>query len=86
MITTETARVYRGGGRRYLTKNAAIKAEAIAIIRAGHPTERAHYSGTGRLENPGFHWHSLPRAEVLLRRMCRLVKRAADLTPKDGAP
>lgn len=35
----ETATVYRGGRRRYFGKSAAIKAEAMAIIKAKHPTE-----------------------------------------------
>jgi hypothetical protein len=33
-VTTETATVFRGGGRRYFTKRAAYIAEARARIRA----------------------------------------------------
>lgn len=33
-VTTETAVVYRGGGRRYFTKAAAYRAEAKAQLRA----------------------------------------------------
>jgi len=74
MVTVETAKVYRGAGRRYFTKNAAIKAEAIAIIKARYPSEREHYDRNGYPEDPGFHWHELKRSEVMLRRMCRLIK------------
>lgn len=81
MVTVETAKIYRGGGRRYLTKKAAIKAEAIAIIKAKYPSERAYYGQGGYMEDPGFHWSGLPRADVLLRRMCRLVRTAP--TPQD---
>ena len=79
MVTVETAKVYRGGGRRYLTKNAAIKAEAIKIIKAKHPTEH-EYTENGYCVDPGFHWSSMPRSYVMLRRMCRLIKNA---TPKE---
>ena len=60
--------------RRYLTKRAAIHAEARALIQAKHPSERSHSDEFGRIEDPGFHWSSLPRANVLLRRVCRLVR------------
>lgn len=72
MIAKETAVVYRGGGRRYLTKKAAIKAEAIAIIKRKHPTERSTDHGPMGIE-PGWHWSDLSRADVLLRRIERLV-------------
>ena len=32
-VTTETATVYRGGGRRWFSKKAAIKAEASKLYR-----------------------------------------------------
>lgn len=33
-VPTETATVYRGGGRRWFTKSAAINAEAMAAYKA----------------------------------------------------
>lgn len=81
-VTAELATVYRAStkGRRYLSKQAAIKAEARAIIMRKHPTER-YENDTGY---PGFHWRGLPRSHVLLRRVMRLVAAARDeATPKD---
>lgn len=78
MVTTESATVYRGGNRRWLTLNAAVKAEAIKLIKKKYPTERPHYCD-GYVEEPGSHWSDLSRADVLLRRMCRLVRAAAEL-------
>lgn len=78
MVTVEAATVYRGGNRRWLTLNAAIKAEAIKLIKKKYPTERQHYRD-GYMEDPGSHWSDLPRADVLLRRMCRLVCAAAQI-------
>ncbi len=68
-VTVETATVYRGGGRRWFSRRAAVHAEAVAIIKRKHPTERFD-SETG----DGFHWTELPRSEVLLRRVRRLVQ------------
>jgi hypothetical protein len=79
MITVETATVYRGGGRRWLTLDAAVKAEAIKIIKAKHPSEHAEYEN-GMMYYPGFFWRDLPRSDVILRRMCRLVRAAPRLT------
>jgi hypothetical protein len=67
-VTIEHAAVYRGGGRRWLTKNAALKAEAVAIIKRKYPTEHFNWE-TGN----SFSWRDLPRSDVLLRRMVRLV-------------
>ena len=78
MVTVEAATVYRGGNRRWLTLNAAVKAEAIKLIKKKYPTERAHYCD-GYVEEPGSHWHDLPRSDVLLRRMSRLVRAAAEI-------
>lgn len=73
----ETATVYRGGRRRYFSKSAAIKAEAMAIIKAKHPTERPEYEESGRQIDNGWHCSSLPRFDVLLRRMMRLIEKEA---------
>lgn len=63
-------------GRTYLTKRAAINAEARALIKEKHPTEETiHDYESGHYE-PGFHWSELPRSDVLLRRVCRLVKQS----------
>lgn len=78
-ITTEQATVYRGGGRRWFTLRAAVKAEAIAIIKRRHPTEPDEPDVGG-----GWHWTNLPRADVLLRRMCRLTRAAHVSGAKDA--
>ena len=62
--------------RRYLTKRGAVAAEARALIKKRHPTERAEYE-QGHMIDSGWHWTSLPRADVLFRRVCRLVGKAA---------
>lgn len=69
-VTTETATVYRGGRRRWFSLDAAIKAEAVTIIKRKHPSER----GEPEVGDFGWHWCELPRADVLLRRVCRLVR------------
>lgn len=78
MIEVITTKVYRSTakGRRYLTKTGAIKAEARSLIEAKHPTERAYFDGNGYMTEPGWNWMEIPRSHVLLRRVCRLVKRA----------
>ena len=59
--------------RRYLTKRAAIAAEARALITARHPKERQELDGFGRIAYPGWNWRELPRADVLYRRVVRVV-------------
>lgn len=73
-VTIETATVYRGGGRRWLTCKAACKAEAVAVIKRKHPTERNAIDSNGQNIGGGWHWTNLPRSDVLLRRMMRLVQ------------
>lgn len=75
-VTTRTVYLSTVAGRSFLTKRAAIHAEAVALIKRKHPTEREITDGFGRTEDPGFHWTSLPRHWVLLRRVMRLVKAA----------
>ena len=75
-VRAETATVWRGGRRRYLTKRAAIRAEAMAIIKEKYPSERPEYE-QGHMIYGGFHCTSLPRFDVLLRRMIRLIEREA---------
>ena len=80
MIEEMTRRVYRStaAGRSFLTKPAAIHAEAVALIKRKHPTEKEYFGEYG-MADPGFHWASLPRHHVLLRRVERLVKAARKL-------
>jgi hypothetical protein len=78
MITIETAKVYRGGGRRYLTLRSAVHAEAKKLIETKYPTERVVYGSHGEIEDPGWYWRDgLKRSDVLFRRVCRLVKAGA---------
>ena len=72
-VKASTTTVYKGGGRRFLTLRAAVHAEAAAIIKRKYPTERSYTAPDMSEHDPGFHWTELPRSDVLLRRMCRLV-------------
>lgn len=78
MISQEQATVWRGHGRRYFTKRAAIKSVAVALIKKRHPTEREESDEFGRTTNPGFHWTEIPRWEILLRRVMRLVEKSME--------
>lgn len=72
-IEESTAKVYRAttARRRYFSKQAAIHAEARALIEKKHPSEKHDPECGG-----GFHWSELPRSAVLYRRVRRLVKRS----------
>ncbi len=76
MIETKTRTVFLSTlkGRHYLTKSGAVKAEARALIEAKHPTERPEFDGNGYMTDQGWHWSMLDRSDVLLRRVCRLVR------------
>lgn len=54
----------------FVTIRAAIHAEARALIKAKHPTEK----GDASIGDYGFHWRELDRSDVLLRRLIRLIK------------
>lgn len=84
MIEAQTRTVYvaRTKGRAYLTKSAAINAEARALIAKKHPSERSEYDDMGRCTYGGFHWSSLPRSDVLFRRVRRLVARSGQQMEK----
>lgn len=75
-IRSQNATVYFSptAKRRFLTKGAAIAAEARALISNKHPAEPAEHDDSGGLIYSGFHWRELPRSEVLYRRVVRLVK------------
>lgn len=62
--------------RHFLTKRAAIRAEARAIIKSRYPTEREECEN-GYQTSPGWHWSCLPHADKLFRRVCRMVARAS---------
>ena len=76
MIETKTRTVFLSTlkGRHYLTKSGAVKAEARALIEAKHPTERPEFDGNGYMTDQGWHWSMMDRSNVLLRRVCRLVR------------
>ena len=81
-IQIQTAKVYYAPtkNRRYLTREAAIKNETLAIIRKKHPTicEQNEYNQDGRLVYPGefWNWEELPSSGKLYRRMRRLVAKS----------
>jgi hypothetical protein len=60
------------GSRAYLTARAAASRMAREKITKKYPTEKPHYS-EGRMDDPGFYWReSIPKSEVLYRRMTRI--------------
>lgn len=61
--------------RYFFTLKAACNAEVNAIIKDRYPNERAEYEN-GHMISPDWHWTSLPRADVMKRRMTRLVMSA----------
>jgi hypothetical protein len=75
MITVEQATVYRGGGRRWFTKRAAVKAYAAAKFRTKHPCkcENPDY-GSGY---PGYVCHVHELRECVLPRYVRVLWRQA---------
>lgn len=75
MIETRTAKIYYAptARRRYLSKLAAIKGEARAIIMAKHPRQWPE----PEVGFSGWHWREIPRSDVLLRRMMQIVKRSS---------
>lgn len=67
-VTTETATVYKGGGRRYFSKGAAIHSEARAAFRAAVRSkedrcncETVNHEGFGEYTDPcKYHDHGGP--------------------------
>ena len=78
MIVTRSRTVYRSTlrGRDYFSKVSAIRAEARMLIEKRHPTEESECDEYGRTCIRGWHWSELKRSDVLLRRVCRLVRSA----------
>lgn len=76
MIQILTRAVFKSerAGRSYMSLKSAVQAETRAIIKAKYPSEQAEYED-GRLTYPGFHWTSMPRFEVMQRRLARIVRR-----------
>lgn len=66
--------IKRGSGRSksFFTIRAAADAMARDIIAAKYPTEAADYEDV-HLTYPGFHWSGIDRADVMHRRLARLV-------------
>lgn len=83
-ITAITRTVYRAptAGRCYMTLRAACASEARAILKAKYPNEHTEYDEQGHITYPGFSWESLPRSDVLYRRMTRLIRAAYEATKK----
>lgn len=89
IFTEEQATVYRAGGRRWLTRKAAIKAYAAAKFRKKHPCEceQSDYASG----YPGFtcHVHDvrdrvLPRYIRVLNRRTRNPVAVFAVDPADG--
>ena len=88
MVETKTRTVFLSTlkGRHYLTKSGAVKAEARALIEAKHPTERPEFDGNGYMTDQGWHWSMMNRSNVLLRRVCRLVRNGPNVKVTGLAP
>jgi hypothetical protein len=88
MVETKTRTVFLSTlkCRHYLTKSGAVKAEARALIEAKHPTERPEFDGNGYMTDQGWHWSMMDRSDVLLRRVCRLVRNGPNVEFSGGAP
>lgn len=80
-IATETATVYRGGGRRWFTKNAACKAEARAKIKEKCECDHIDHEGHGRQDLPCSRHHP-DRYPKILRRLTRIYINAAKVITK----
>ena len=83
-VSVETARVYRGGGRRWLTLKSAAKHEAMAVIRKRHGCD----CEPGDRETPPVYcgWHpggGVPEYETRLRRLTKLYIKATKDQPHD---
>lgn len=74
IVTTETATVYRSGARRFLSKNAAYRAAAWALIRERRPCGCEHEVGflCGNHRTP----EDEERMRRLHARLVRMFKRA----------
>jgi hypothetical protein len=86
-VVVETAKVYRAGGRRWFTKQAACRALAKEIINQRCECEPTVYWGSGSCDcTPGITcwYHKDPdRLEKIIRRMARIIMHGK--TPNDQA-
>lgn len=74
VLSVETATVFRGGGRRYFTKKAALKSYANRRYRLKHPCEceQPDY-GSGY---PGYSCMACLAREKVMVRYLRMLKKA----------
>jgi hypothetical protein len=62
--------------RRYFSLDAAIKAEAIAIIKNRYPDIDEIHIPYHEQTGEWFHWREdIERSDVLFRRMCKLIRK-----------
>ena len=82
-IAKETRTVYvvqrKFCKKTYMSIRSACAARTRDIIEAKHETESAEYDDDfGRCTHPGWYWRDqIPRADVLYRRLLRIVTKAA---------
>lgn len=81
MIKAETRKVFvilRYGRRKtFLTFGAACAAVEREIILKKHPSESPYEGDHGYGQTDGYYWRAdMPRADILLRRMTKIVMRA----------
>jgi hypothetical protein len=74
IFVTEQATVYRAGGRRWFTRQAAIKAYAGAKWRAKHPCECEH--GDYASGYPGYTCQTHDARDAVMPRYLRVLRRA----------
>ena len=72
MVTAETATVYRGGGRRWLSAKAAAKAEAGRYYRLRHPCECEAADPSNGYPGEYCGWHDKHRYRFV-RRVAKLL-------------
>lgn len=72
MIAKENAQVFRGGGRRWLTKNAACRAEAKAKIRERCDCETVDHGHMGREHITCSYHADMGRFYKIVRRLARM--------------
>lgn len=76
MISVETAKVYRAGGRRFFTLRAAAVGAARAKLHANCDCDYIDHEGYGR-QHLSCHYHDgSEHAEEVLRRLANLYMRA----------
>lgn len=74
--TKEIATVYRGGGRRWFTLDAACRAQAKAKIKNNCTCDYIDHEGYGRQHLPCRYHDGSSHAEKVLRRLARIYRAA----------